>query len=109
MLNVSPSGNTLEHRVGELVAAAGIAIAEALDEHRHDALTPATRARGGDLICELARLRRFFIIDFPNFDSLVREHGAAALRATGVSPANADVLADEVLNLLHKVIRTTLN
>src|SRR5262245_42041084 len=101
--------STLEHRIGVLVATAGIAIAEALEEHRHDALSPRTRQRGGDLICELVRLRLFLITDLPNFDRVAREHGVAMLRAADVSLATADVLVDEVLDLMHKVTRIALN
>jgi hypothetical protein len=100
---------TLEHRIGALVAAASIAIAEALDEHRHGALTPRTKTRGGDLICELVRLRQFLIAGLPNFDRVAREHGVAMLRAADVSPATANVLVDEVMNILHKVVRDNLN
>jgi len=105
----SVPANTIEHRIGVLVATAGIAIAEALDEHRHGALSPRTKTRGGDLICELVRLRQFLIADLPDFDRVAREHGTAALRAAGVSPVTADLLASEVLDLLGKVVRTALN
>jgi len=101
--------NTIEHRIGALVATAGIAIAEALDEHRHGALSPRTKTRGGDLICELVRLRQFLIADFPNFDVMARTHGVAMLRAADVSLATAGVLVDEVLDLMHKVTRIALN
>jgi hypothetical protein len=100
---------TLEHRIGALVATAGIAIAEALDEHRHGALSPRTKMRGGDLICELVRLRQFLIAGLPNFDRVAREHGVAMLRAADVSLATASVLVDEVLDLMHKVTRIALN
>jgi hypothetical protein len=100
---------TLEHRIGALVATAGIAIAEALEEYRHGALSSRTRQRGGDLVCELVRLRQFLIAGLPNFDRVAREHGVAMLRAADVSPATADVLVDEVLDLMHKVTRIALN
>src|SRR5262249_54561831 len=96
---------TLEHRIGALVATPGIAIPEALDEHRHRARSPRTKPRGGDLICELVRLRQFLIAGVPNFDSVAREHGVAMLRAADVSLATASVLVDEVLDLMHKVTR----
>jgi hypothetical protein len=32
-----------------------------------------------------------------------------ALRAADISPATADVLVDEVLNLLHQIARTAAN
>jgi hypothetical protein len=81
---------TLEGRIGALVAAAGIALAEALDEQRLGALSLRTKMRSGDLICELVRLRQFLIADFPDFDRVAREHGVAMLRLAGASPATAD-------------------
>jgi hypothetical protein len=100
---------TLEGRIGVLVATAGIAIAEALDEHQRGALSPRTKMRSGDLICELVRLRQFLIVDFPDFDRVAREHGVALLQAADASPATANVLVDEVLDLMHKVMRIALN
>jgi hypothetical protein len=100
---------TLECRVGVLVAVAGIAIAEALDERRHGALSSETRTRGGNLICELVRLRQFLIADLPNFDAVARTHGVAMLRAADVSPATADVLVNEVLAIVAKVVRASVN
>ena len=100
--------SSLEPLVGQLVAAAGIAIAEALSEYRDGGLTPATRTRGGDLIAQLVGLYQFAIADL-DFDNVARVHGTAALRAADVSPSTADRLVDEVLRLLHKVVQTTLN
>jgi hypothetical protein len=100
---------TLEGRIGALVATAGIALAEALDEQRLGALSLRTKMRSGDLICELVRLRQFLIADFPDFDHVARERGGVMLRAAGASPATADVLIDEVLDLVHKVMRIALN
>jgi hypothetical protein len=100
---------TLEGRIGALVAAAGIALAEALDEQQLGALSLRTKMRSGDLICELVRLRQFLIASFPDFDRVAREHGVALLRAADASPATANVLVDEVLDLVHKVTRITLN
>jgi hypothetical protein len=91
------------------VAAAGIAILEALQERADGGLSPRTRQRGGDAIAALYGLRNFLIVDYPGFDGLAREHGTAALRAIGVSPHHADVLTDEVLTILAKVVRTALN
>jgi hypothetical protein len=65
--------------------------------------------RGGNLICELVRLRQFLIADFPDFDSIARTHGLAALRACDVSAATANILIDEVFDLLRKVSRVALN
>jgi hypothetical protein len=103
------TGPSIERHVGALVATAGIAIAEALDEHRHGALSPRTKMRGGDLICELVRLRQFLIADLPDFDSIARVRGVAMLRAADVSPATANVLVDEVLDLVAKLTRAALN
>jgi hypothetical protein len=100
---------TLEGRIGALVAAAGIALAEALDEQQLGALSLRTKMRSGDLICELVRLRQFLLADFPDFDCVAREHGVALLRAADASPATANVLVDEVLDLVHKVTRIALN
>jgi hypothetical protein len=100
---------TLERHIGELVAAAGLVIVEALDERANGGLTLRTKCRGGDLICELFRWRKFLIADFPDFDCIARTHGLAALRACDVPSATANTLVDEVLDLLHKVIRVALN
>jgi hypothetical protein len=99
---------TLEGRIGALVATAGIALAEALDEQQLGALSPRTKMRSGDLICELVRLRQLLIADL-DFDCVAREHGGVMLQAAGASPATANVLVDEVLDLMHKVARIALN
>ena len=105
----SARAETQGSRIGALVATAAAAIAEALEERRHGALSPRTKQRGGDLICELVRLRQFLIVDLPDFDRVAREHGVAMLRAADVSLAHATVLVDEVLDLMHKVNRIALN
>jgi hypothetical protein len=86
------------------VAAAAGAIAEALGEFQDGGLTSSTKMQGGELIAQLFRLRQFLIADFPDFDSIARTHGTAALRACDVAPATADALVDEV-----KVVRDQLN
>jgi len=100
--------NTIERYVGQRVAAAAGAILEALDERQHGGLTPKTKMRGGELLAALHGLRVFMLADWP-FDEIARRHGAAALQAADVSPVHADVLVDEVLNLLHKIARTAAN
>jgi hypothetical protein len=100
--------NTIERYVGELVAAAGMAIAEALAERADGGLTPRTKQRGGDAIAQLFVLRQFMIADWP-FDDIAREHGVAMLRAADVSPATANVLVDEVLAIVAKVVRASVN
>jgi hypothetical protein len=102
---------TIERYVGELVAAAAGAIVEALHEYRHGGLSPRTKMAGGDLICELFKLRQYMIADWP-FDQIAREYGTAALRETCGTDLDArriDVLVDEVLRLLHKVVRAAVN
>jgi len=103
------ASRTIEHLVGRAVAAAAGAIAEALAERQVGRLTSATRTRGGDLICELVRLRQLLIADFPDFDNIARTYGLAALRARDVPVATAAVLLDEVFNLMQKVFRVALN
>jgi hypothetical protein len=102
------STGSLEPLVGRLVAAAGITIVEALGEYRDGGLTPRTKGRGGDLIAQLVGLYQFAVGDF-DFDSVARVHGMAALCAADVNPVTADRLVTEVLNLMHKIVRTTLN
>jgi hypothetical protein len=102
---------TIERYVGEIVAAAAGAIMEALHEYRHGGLSPRTKMAGGDLICDLFKLRQYMIADWP-FDQIAREYGAAVLRETCDSDLDArriDVLVDEVLRLLHKVVRAAVN
>jgi hypothetical protein len=102
---------TIERYVGEIVAAAAGAIMEALAEYQTGGLTAATKSRGGDLIAELYGLRQYMIVDWP-FDQIAREHGATVLRETCGTDLDArriDVLVDEVLRLLHKVVRAAVN
>ena len=44
-----------------------------------------------------------------DFDAIAQEQGAAALRAADVAPATAQIAIDEVLRVLHAVIREALN
>ena len=92
-----------------MVAAAAGAIAQALREFQNGGLTTGTKMRGGDLIAQLYGLRQFLIVDLPNFDAIAREHGVAMLRAADVSPATADVLVNEVLAIVAKVVRASVN
>ena len=100
--------NTIEHYVGRLVAGAAATLLEALAERSDGALTPATRTRGGDQLAALYGLRCFMIGTW-DFDGICREHGKLALRAADVSPSTADRLVDEVLILLHKIVRAAAN
>jgi len=103
--------NTLERHVGELVAAAATAILQALREFQNGGLTASTKMQGGDLICELYRLRQFMIADWP-FDAIAREHGKTALRemyGTRIDERTIDLLIGEVLDILQKVVRLQMN
>ena len=102
------SANTIEHYVGREVAAAAAILLEALAERSDGGLTPATKTRGGDQLATLYSLRCFMIPTW-DFDAIAREHGATALRAADVSPSTADRLVDEVLILLHKIVRSAVN
>ena len=102
----------LECHVGAVVAAAAGAIAAALGEFRDGGLTPATKMHGGDTIATLFKLRQFLIVDFPDFDGMARKHGAIVLWeicGDEVSPATIDVLVDEMMDILAKVVRAELN
>ena len=84
---------------------------EALREYQTGGLTRQTKMAGGDLICELFKLRQFMIADWP-FDQIAREHGAMVLRETcgsDVDVKTIDILVDEVLDLLRKVVRSAAN
>jgi hypothetical protein len=99
---------TIERHVGELVAAAAGAIAEGLRERQTGGLTAATKRHGGDLICELYQLRQY-MVGYWDFDVIAREYGKAALCGTGVDAKTIDLLVDEVLAILGKVVRAAAN
>jgi predicted transcriptional regulator len=100
--------NAIEHFVGQRVAALGAILLEGLHERANGGLTPRTKTAGGDQLAALHGLRLFMLADW-DFDGICRVHGAAALRAADISPGNADVLADEVVSLLHKIARVAAN
>jgi hypothetical protein len=101
--------NTIEHFVGQQVAALAVVLLEGLHERANGGrLTPGTKTAGGDQLAALHGLRLFMLADW-DFDGICRIHGAAALRAADISPGNADVLADEVVSLLHKIARVAAN
>jgi hypothetical protein len=84
-------------------------LAEALREVRDGGLTSETRARGGDLIATLFRLRGFMLVDFPEFDNVARRRGVEAMRACDVPAATAEALVDEVMTILARVVHNQLN
>jgi hypothetical protein len=112
---LSPSASepepSLDRCIGELVAAAAGAIAQGLHDFAHRGLTIRTKARGGDLIADLYRLRQFMIADW-DFDALARREGAAVLRehcGDDISDATIAELVGAVLEILAKVVRAALN
>jgi hypothetical protein len=100
--------STIEHYVGRQVAAAAATLLEALAERSDGGLTPATRTRGGDQLAALYGLRQFMIGTW-DFDAICREYGRLSLCAADVSPSTADRLVDEVLTLMHKIVRSAAN
>jgi hypothetical protein len=102
----------LEQHIGDCVAAAACVVLRALDENKDDGkLTPRTRGDGGDRIFELYRLHQF-LVGRLDFDSVARQRGTEALQtACGaeLSPTAIDALVDEVLRILHEVVRATVN
>jgi hypothetical protein len=103
-----PSPNTIERHVGEIVAAAACSILKALHEYQNGGLSSRTKMAGGDLLAQLYGLR-CFMIDAWDFDAICREHGKLALRAADFSASTADKLIDEVMILLHKIVRAEAN
>jgi len=103
------SAPPLECHLGMVVGACAGMIAEAALEFQRGALTTTTKMRGGNFIYELYKLREFMIADFPDFDRIARTRGAAALCGRDVHPATATALVNEVLDILHKVVRAELN
>jgi hypothetical protein len=100
--------NTIERYVGCQVANVAMILLEALAERSDGGLTPATKGRGGEQLATLYGLRCFMIPTW-DFDSIARAHGTLALRAADISPSTADTLVDEVLVLLHKIVRAEAN
>jgi hypothetical protein len=102
---------TIERHVGALVAAAALVLAQALAERQDGGLTRATRTQGGDAIAALYGLRQFMVADWP-FDDIAREHGTAVLRETCgsvIDTRTINILVDEVLDILRKVVRAPVN
>jgi hypothetical protein len=103
--------DSLEYTIGVLVASVAALLADGLCERQQGALTTRTKKAGGDAVFELFRLRQFMIADWP-FDDIAREYGRAVLRETcgsGIDARTVDVLVDEVLDILRKVVRAAAN
>jgi len=104
-------GASLEHSVGEIVAAAAVTLAQGLREMERGKLTLRTKMKGGDLVFELFKLRQFLIADF-DFDRICREHGRIVLlEASGadVDARTIEILVDGVLDVLARVVRAAVN
>ena len=99
----------LEAHVGAVVGAAAAALGAAVAESQDGKLTSMTKGQGGQLIYELFRLRQLMIGTFPNFDALAHQCGEETLRACGVPAAAANMLVDEAMKLLEKIVRYQLN
>jgi hypothetical protein len=102
------SGSFIEQHIGAVTATAAATILEALAEHRDRGLSPAIKTQTGELFWQLYRLRQFLVPTW-DFDVIARERGTAALCAADVAPAIAQIAVDEVLRVLHAVIRDNLN
>ena len=99
----------LEAHVGAVVGAAAAALGAALGELQDGKLTSMTKGQGGQLIYELFRLHQLMIGTFPNFDALARQCGIETLLACDVPPEAANMLVDEAMKLLEKIVRYQLN
>jgi hypothetical protein len=96
---------SLERCVGELVATAAAVLAEGLREFAHRGLTIRTKARGGDLICELFRLRQMMVGAW-DFDGIAFREGVAVLRqhcGDEISDATIAELVGAVIDIVRKV------
>jgi hypothetical protein len=102
---------TLEACVGGLVAAAAVAIAEGLGELERGRLSARTRAKGGDLIAKIFKLRLCMLGSW-DFDRIAVEYGVHALRVTcddDISDATIAELVGSVMDILRSLTRAALN
>lgn len=109
--STAESSPSLERHVGELVASAAAAVAEALREFERGKLTGRTKSHGGDLIFELYKLR-MFMVGYWDFDRIAVEYGRAVLRETSGSEVDArtiHILVYGVMDILRKVTRAAAN
>ena len=113
---------SIERLIGEMVATATAAIAQALDERGNGGLTAKTKRVGEDLIVRLYSLRRASMSEGLDFDAIAREYGKRALAARYAElkhePDAPDIeltaeMLDELvswpLDLVVKVARSRLN
>jgi hypothetical protein len=105
-----PEPQSIEVLIGTVVAAAAIALLRALYEWENG-LTPAARTAGGDLVAQLWELRQSTLGEI-DFEQVARIYGTQALkkRCNGDYSATAgNILINNVLEILDKVVRTQLN
>lgn len=105
------SGPSIERYVGEMIAAAAVAVAEALREFERGKLSSRTRTAGGDMIFEIYKLRAFMIGTW-DFDRIALEYGRKALHEQCGSDADArtiEILIDGVMSILRTVVRAAVN
>ena len=109
--SAAPAPDGTEHLIGEVMAAAAIALLRALYEWETGRLTPAAKAAGGNLVAQLYELRAATMGEF-DFEQVVRIHGLQALRARCVgewNPVAGRILIDNVLDILRQVAKARSN
>src|SRR5262249_59399041 len=108
--------------IGELVATATAAIAQALAERQDGGLTVTTKRVAEDLIVQLYSLQRACVSEGVDFDALARSHGQRAivrryaeLRHLPDAPdvELTDVMVNEMiswpLDFLNKIVRARMH
>jgi|SRR5262249_10387500 len=106
-----PSALPLEELIGEIVASAALAIAQAPREFQTDGLSFKTRGRGGDLIAQTFELKLIYAGQI-DFYAMARARGAHLLQERHGEDLDARtiaVLIDAVLEILQQVVRAELN
>jgi hypothetical protein len=103
----------VERRIGEVVAAAAVAVCVGVEEFRDGGLSGATRTRAGSLFVELYKLQQD-TIDKIDFDVTARREGKRVLwerhRATmrtqlNYTDATLDAALDELIDRPLVVLR----
>jgi hypothetical protein len=116
-----PSAPSFDELIGEVVAAAACAIAQALREFQNGGLRTETKMHGGDLIAQLYALRQY-MVGYWDFDRVARTMGKQVLREgygelklalrephDDLSEATLDELVSWPLDMLAKVVRSQLH
>jgi hypothetical protein len=108
--------DSIERLIGESVAIAAGAIGLGLMERMDGGLRRETKARGGDAIAELYRLR-LFVCGPPDFEATARKWGQVVLRERLAKlpdrPVSTEAQLDEavtwVLDILGKVVAARIH